>query len=248
MNRLATRRLFAHIALSVWVLATGLFMPWHSAEAGVPVTIYQSFAGNMDFTATGGTLRTQSNTVNACTVTNSNSAALSGIPVGSTISAAYLYWAGSGSTPDYNVTFDGVAVSADRTFTETFTLGRTFFSGFKNVTAQVAAKGNGTYSFANLTVDNTDATAPYCSRQTVLSGWSLLVVYENTSEPLRVINVFDGLLYYQNSSLALTPNNFLIPNSSIDGKHGVLTWEGDATLGGASETLTLNGTALTDAL
>lgn len=248
MSRPPIRQLIAHLVLFLWGLSTGLLMPWHSAEAGVPVSLYQSYAGNMNFTATGGTLRTQSNTVNACTVTNSNSATLSGIPVGATITAAYLYWAGSGSTPDYNVTFDGVAVSADRTFTETFTLGRTFFSGFKDVTAQVTAKRNGTYSFANLTVDNTDATAPYCSRQTVLSGWSLLVIYENASEPLRVINVFDGLLYYQNSSLALTPSNFLVPNSSIDGRHGVLTWEGDATLGGASETLTVNGTALTDAL
>jgi uncharacterized repeat protein (TIGR01451 family) len=239
---------FKRLSAAALVLVVALLATWQSAEAGVPVSLYQSFAGNMDTTATGGTLRTQPNTVNACTVTNSGSATLSGIPVGSTITAAYLYWAGSGSTPDYNVTFDGTAISADRTFTETFTLGRNFFSGFEDVTAQVAAKGNGTYSFADLTVDNTDNIAPYCARQTVLSGWSLLVIYENASEPLRVINVFDGLLYYQNSSLSLTPNNFQIPAIGIDGKHGVLTWEGDATLGGASETLTLNGTALTDAL
>ena len=244
------RRLMTHLVLLLWALTFGLFMPWQSVEAGVPVTTYQSFAGNMDFTATGGTLRSASNTVNACSLNASSSATLSGIPTnpGTVITAAYLYWAGSGATPDYTVTFDGTSVTADRTFTETFTLGRTFFSGFKDVTAQVDAKRNGTYSFAGLTVDNTDAIAPYCARQTVLSGWSMLVIYEDAAEPLRVINVFDGLLYYQNSSLTLTPSNFVIPNSNIDGRHGVLTWEGDATLGGAAETLSFNGAALTDAL
>jgi len=233
----------------MWALTLGVFVPWQSAEAGVPVTIYQSFAGNMNFTATGGTLRTQPNTGDACAVTNSNSATLSGIPVGATITAAYLYWAGSGSTPDYNVTLDGVAISADRTFTETFTLGTDydFFSGFEDVTAQVAAKGNGTYTFANLTVNN---GAPHCGVSAVLSGWSLLVIYESASEPLRVINVFDGFQYFRGSSLTLMPNNFVIPNSGIDGRHGVLTWEGDvensAALNGFTEDLTFNGTELTD--
>lgn len=249
MNRRPLQWLTRYMMFFMWALTLGVFVPWQSAEAGVPVTIYQSFAGNMNFTATGGTLRTQPNTGDACAVTNSNSATLSGIPVGATITAAYLYWAGSGSTPDYNVTLDGVAISADRTFTETFTLGTDydFFSGFEDVTAQVAAKGNGTYTFANLTVNN---GAPHCGVSAVLSGWSLLVIYESASEPLRVINVFDGFQYFRGSSLTLTPNNFVIPNSGIDGRHGVLTWEGDvensAALNGFTEDLTFNGTELTD--
>jgi len=255
MNWRPIRQLTTHLALLLWALSIGIFMPWQSAEAGVPVTIYQSFAGDINFTATGGTLRTEPNTGNACAVTNSDSATLSGIPAGSTITAAYLYWAGSGATPDYNVTFDGVAVTADRTFTEIFINGGTtydFFSGFEDVTAQVANKvggPNGTYTFANLTVNN---GAPHCGVSAVLSGWSLMVVYENTAEPLRVVNVFDGFQYFRGSSLTLIPSNFRTPSilANIDGKHGILTWEGDvgnsASLGGFNEALTFNGLALTD--
>ncbi|MDX1696932.1 MAG: hypothetical protein R3308_01530, partial [Thiohalobacterales bacterium] len=222
------------------------------AMAGVPVTLYQSFAGDMDFTATGGSLRTQSNGGDACAVTISNSATLSGIPAGATITAAYLYWAGSGSTPDYNVTLDGVPVSADRTFTETFSSGGTdydFFSGFEDVTAQVAARRNGTYTFANLSVNT---GAPHCAVQAVMAGWSLLVIYEDPAEPLRVINVFDGFQFFRGSSITLSPSNFTIPATGIDGRHGILTFEGDvensASFNGFTEALTFNGVALTDGM
>ncbi len=245
-------RSITRLAVLLWVIGTALFMPWQPVRAGVPVTLYQSFSGNLNYTATGGTLRTQSNSGNPCAVTGSRSAALSGIPAGSTITAAYLYWAGSGSTPDYNVTLDGAAISADRRFTEIFSTGGTdydFFSGFEDVTARVAAKGNGTYTFAGLTVNNGQ---PHCSVSAVLSGWSLLVIYENAAEPLRTVNVFDGFQYFRGGILSLTASNFVIPGSGIDGKQGVLTWEGDfensTALNGFSETLTFNGTALTDGL
>jgi len=251
-NRRRMQHPALHLAVLLWMLAIVLYMPWQPVTAGVPVTLYRTFAGDMNYTATGGTLRTQPNTGNACAVTNSGSATLGGLPAGSTITAAYLYWAGSGSTPDYNVTLDGLPISADRTFTETFNSGGTsydFFSGFEDVTAQVAAKGNGTYTFANLAVNN---GAPHCNVSAVLSGWSLLVIYENSSEPLRVINVFDGFQYFRGGALTLTANNFVIPGSGIDGRHGVLTWEGDfensTSLNGFSEALTFNGGALNDSL
>lgn len=222
------------------------------SQAGVPVTLYQSFAGNMNFVETGGTLRSQPNSGNSCAVTNSSSATLSGIPAGATITAAYLYWAGSGSTGDFSVTLDGSNLAADRTFTETFTAGGTsydFFSGFEDVTTLVAAKGNGSYTFSNLSVNNGN---PHCPVSAVLSGWSLLVIYEHAAEPLRVLNVFDGFQFFRGGSITLSPNNFLIPSSGIDGRHGVLTWEGDVEnstpLGGFTENLVFNGTALTDGL
>ncbi|NNJ94794.1 MAG: DUF11 domain-containing protein, partial [Halobacteria archaeon] len=243
---------FMRLLTGALVLVIAMLVTGQSANAGVPISLYRSFAGDLDFVATGGTLRTQPNTGNACAVTNSGSATLSGIPAGSTITAAYLYWAGSGTTPDNNVTLDGGVISADRSFTETFTFGGTnydFFSGFEDVTAQVAAKGNGTYTFANLAVNS---GAPHCAVSAVVSGWSLLVIYENTTEPLRVINVFDGFQFFRGSSITLTPNNFTIPPAGIDGRHGILTWEGDvgnsASLNGFNEALTFNGSVLTDGL
>ena len=239
------------LAYLLWALLVGAMFCVTQAQAGTPVTLYQSYAGNLNYVVTGGTLRTQPNSGNACAVTNSNTAALNGIPAGATIRAAYLYWAGSGVTADNNVTLDASNISASRSFTETFVFGSTydFFSGFANVTAQVAAKGNGNYTFSNLTVNN---GAPHCAVQAVLSGWSMLVIYEHAGEPLRVVNVFDGFQYFRGSSLALTPNNFVIPAVGIDGKHGVLTWEGDVensgTLGGFSEDLVFNGSPLINAL
>jgi len=229
-----------------------------TSHAGTPISLYQSFGGYHNFVGTGGTLRTQPNTGNSCAVTNSGSAPLSGIPGGSTITAAYLYWAGSYSpdagstrtTPDYTITFESQSLTADRSFTETFNYNGTnydFFSGFKDVTAIVASKGNGTYSFADLSVNN---ATPHCSVSAVVSGWSLLVVYEHPGERLRMINVFDGFQYYRGSEITLIPSNFRVPASNIDGKHGHISWEGDvensAPLGIFTENLIFNGTQLTD--
>ena len=213
------------------VLLSGLLL-----QAGVvradPISQTPSFffAGNLDFAITGGTLRTQSNGVNACSVGTSNTALLSGVPPGANVIAAYLYWAGSGSTPDNQVQFRGATVNAGRTFSETFNFGALsfdFFSGFADVTALVT--GNGSYTFSGLTVTNTDqgTSAPYCSRAAVLSGWGLIAVYEDPSEPLRVINLFDGFQSFRGSQIQVTPNNFLVPANPVDGRIAILTWEGD---------------------
>jgi len=213
------------------------------------VTLYQSFAGNMNFVTAGGTLRTGADgTGNQCNVTNGPvTGAVSGIPAGATIEAAFLYWAGSGTTIDSAVTFNGNNVTADRTFTETYNLPPlfTFFGGVKDVKAFIT--GNGTYSFSNLTVATGD---PWCASSGVVSGWALIVIYSHPSEDFRVVNVFDGLQQFRGSSITLTPNNFVIPSSPINGKFSIVTWEGDvgnsADLGGFSEDISLNGTDLVD--
>ncbi|MEM9622647.1 MAG: DUF3344 domain-containing protein [Pseudomonadota bacterium] len=219
-----------------------------------------TFAGNLDFAVTGGSLRSQPNSGNSCALNPSSSATLSGIPSGSTIRAAYLYWAGSGPTADLNVTFNGLSTSADRSFTENYTIGATsvdFFGGFADVTSRVS--GNGVFSVADLTVTNTDlgGGANYCSLSAVLSGWGLIVVYENNSEPLRVINLFDGLQAFRGSQIVLNPSNFVIPTAPINGRIGILSWEGDvensAPFNGVAENILFNGASspavnLTDAL
>ncbi len=223
-----------------------------SVVMATPVTLSQSFAGNFDFVVTGGTLRTQANP-NSCTVTNSGTGALSGIPASATIHRAFLYWAGSGSTSDLNVTFNGSNFTASRSFTESVGGGspRDWFGGFVDITSSniVQTTRNGTYTFSNLTVDN---GGNHCTIATVLSGWGLVVIYEDNAEPLRVINLFDGLQNFRGSALTLTPNNFQIPSSPIDGQLAVLTWEGDlensAPLGGFNENLVFNGATLSDAL
>lgn len=176
---------------------------------------------------------------------------LSGLPAGATVVSAQLYWAGSNrqSSADYTVTFEGadVTASAGRSYVSVTGGGFDYFGGAADVTAQVAKKGNGTYAFSGLAVSS---GAPYCNAQTVLGGFSLLVVYSSASEPYRVLDLYEGFQHFVNSGLSLSPGNFLVPNPLVPAmttRLGHITWEGDpATQGG--EQFSFNGSALTDAL
>ncbi len=242
----------APLSMVMAVLLLGILTMPRATHAD-PVAFYRSFAGNIDFQMTGASLRQYSNGYDACRLVNSSAAQLVNIPSGAVIRAAYLYWVGSGATADDRVRFQGSNVTATRTFTETFVNGWTtyhFFSGFADVTSMVT--GNGTYTLRGLSVDNGQ---PYCSVQAVVSGWSLIVIYENASEPLRVINLYDGFQYFRAGAIQLTPGNFQIPSQGCDDsgecKWGVLTWEGDvensAPLNGFTEDLFVNGVQMTTA-
>ncbi len=221
--------------VAVLLLALG------ATALATPISRYQRFTGNYNFVVTGGSLRNASNATNPCTVVTTSSQALSGIPVGATVVAAYLYWGGSGTTTDSSVTLNSSTVNASRTFTSVMTdgTGRIFFGGFADVTSRISS--NGPMTFGGLTIDT---GGEYCTTATVVAGWSLVVVYGSSSEPLRAINIFDGLDTFFNSSLSLAPDGFRIPASNIDGKMTAITWEGDDNIGGASEVLTFNSNTL----
>ena len=216
----------------------------------VPISRFARYTGNVNFVATGGSLRTQSDNGNSCAVGNSSSKNLSGIPNGSSIIAAYLYWGGSGSNVDASVSLNGTTVTAQRTFQSTFDNGGTdfpFFGGFADVTSRVS--GNGTFTFSNLAVATGN---PHCTSSAVLAGWGLIVVYGSASERLRAINVFDGLQFFRGNSLTLTPDGFRIPSSNVDGRMAIIAWEGDpgnsVPLNGSAESLSFNGTVLNDGI
>src|SRR5690606_1192380 len=217
-----------------------------------------TFAGAHNYVITGNTLRTQSNNGNACAVGASSSATVSGIPAGSTVLKAYLYWGGSGNV-DANVTLNGNALVADDTFTDNF---QTFlnnqdydldyFGGVKDVTGIVT--GNGSYTFSGLTVATTDnyggnPDADYCGPAAVVAGWALVVVYTNASERYRYMRIYDGIKYFRGSSVTTTQSGFRVPDL-IDGKVSIVTWEGDpdaassVELDGFNEALTFDGNAL----
>lgn len=229
------------LALLCWFVAG-------TARADSPITLFKSFAGNVSFTGTQKTLRTNNNATDACSITNSVTLQLRGVPSGAVILNAQLYWAGSGSTPDYDVTFDGTAVSAptNRRYT-TASVGYDFFSGAVDVTAKVQAKGNADYTASGLAINN---GAPYCAVQGVLGGFQLLVVYSFSSETFRVLNLYEGFQYIRDSSVTLTLSNFKIPTpiSNLTGKIGHITWEGDSSLSGGGEILQYNGVEMLDAL
>jgi len=234
-----------------------VFIAWlmlsTAAFADTTVSLFDSYAGNINFVGAESTRRTQANNggTGACNVlapNTNNTAQVSGIPTGATIRAAHLYWAGSGATPDYNVTFEGgnITAAVNRQYTADFVLNNTttfdFFSGVADVTAQVNAKRNGTYNFSGLTVNT---GAPFCAVEGVLAGWSLIIVYEDASEDFRVVNLYEGYQTFRESSITLIADNFRVP-AVVNGKYATLTWEGDDTLNNNGENLVLNGTSLTD--
>ncbi|MGH8264754.1 MAG: DUF11 domain-containing protein, partial [Steroidobacteraceae bacterium] len=236
------KRILAVLAVAVLGLSAAT-----AFSQAAPISRFARFVGHVNAVATGGALRDQPNTADSCSLANNPSSnALSGIPAGSTITAAYLYWGGSGATVDSNVTLNATAVTASRTFTVT-NGGKTYFGAFADVTARVA--GNGTFTFGGLTVD---ASNTYCSDSTVFGSWALIVIYSRAAEPLRAINVFDGLEAFQGSQINLTPDGFRIRPSGNDGKIIVVTWEGDpansTALNGFSEALRFNATTLDDGI
>ncbi len=234
------------------LLAFALFGA-HPASAD-PIVRYTRDTGNINFVSTGGSLRNSATTT--CTVNSSSSQQLTGIPAGTTIRNAYLYWGGSGSSAGYNdtnVTLNGSTVTASRTFARTWVNGGTsywFFGDFANVTNIVnAAGGNANYTLANLSVNT---GAPHSGNSTCAGGWALIVIYESPSERLRAINVFDGLDYFYGSDLTLTPDGFRVPPSNIDGRIAVFTLDGDpgnsTELNNVDEALRFNGNLLDDGL
>lgn len=223
------------------------------ARADTPIKLFKAFAGNVSFTGTQKTMRTKSNTDDPCAVnTGTLNMALTGLPSGATVLSAHLYWAGSAlsGSDDFSVLFDGQQLDApvERRYTSN-TIGGTgsrYFSGAADVTTQVVAKRNATYTVGGLSIN---ATSTYCNSQAVLGGFQLLVIYSLPSETFRVLNIYEGLQYTRNSSLTLTLSNFQVPNpiGSLTGRVGHITWEGDSTLNN-NEYLKYNGVNMQDTL
>jgi hypothetical protein len=180
------------------------------ARADTPVSLFQSFRGNVNFVGTEETIRSKDNKKPCSLVNGGVSAILQGIPSGAVIKSAQLYWAGSGATPDYKVTFDGVSITAPtaRQYVAKASANNTvytYFGGAADVTTQVSKKGNGTYTFSGLSVDNGN---PWCGVQGVVGGFALAVVYSHPGEPFRMLNLYEGFQDFQNTSLKISLGDF----------------------------------------
>jgi len=201
--------------------------------ANDPLTLFQEFDGYFDYTTTGGTLRTNSNAVDACSITTSSSNDLiSEIPATATIERAYLYWAHSNTVRDATVTFEGQTVNANFLYQTTLT-NRNFYGYVSDVTGIVSAIPNpstNTYDFSDLDIDT---TGDYCSTNTVLGGWTLIVFYEDASLPAVNINLYQGFDGLSNEGTSFTLDSFYAI-SGAGAKASFLSWEGDPDLDGAS--------------
>ncbi len=202
--------------------------------ANDPLTLFKEFDGYYDYSTTGGSLRTNQNGASgdACLITTASSNQLvSPIPPTATIKSAYLYWAHSSAVRDEIVTFEGQSVSANYVYQTAITT-RNFYGYVSDVSSIVQGISNpstNTYNFTDLTVDN---SSTYCSSETVLGGWTLMVFYEDKSLPAVNINLYQGFDGYSNAGTSFTLDSFYAI-AGAGAKATFLSWEGDSTLDGA---------------
>ncbi|BAO74531.1 T9SS C-terminal target domain-containing protein [Winogradskyella sp. PG-2] len=204
------------------------------------VSLFQQFNGRYDYTAIGNTLNTVENGPSAsCAILSSSSSDLN-LNASQNIAAAYLYWAGSG-TGDFDITLNGIAVSAERTFSDALDTQRVFFAAFADVTTIITSQGNTTYTVSDF--DLTSIIGPYCASGTNFGGWAITIVYEDDTLPLNQLNVYDGLQSVP-SFLSITLDNLNVLDNE-DAKIGFVAWEGDRALA-VNESLTINGNVISN--
>jgi uncharacterized repeat protein (TIGR01451 family) len=218
-----------------------------------------SFYGNdnsdMEFVDIDG------NSGNGSITRNSSSADLI-LPSGTnTIKLARLYWGGRISDVDYDLTKSGnrtikirkgttstysdvTALGMDSTI---ITAGFTEYQAYADITSFVKNNGAGTYEVGNVPL-STGAVSNGGNH----GGWSIVVVYENSSLSYNSVRVYDGFEVVYNggydttSTVTLTGLN--VPSGSLsaaDAKMGVVAWEGDANLSG--DFLKINGYTFSNA-
>ncbi|APA63405.1 beta strand repeat-containing protein [Maribacter sp. 1_2014MBL_MicDiv] len=212
--------------------------------ANDPLTLFQEFDGYFDYSTTGGSLRTNDNNTDACSITTSSSNTLiSPIPNTGTIKKAYLYWAHSSTVVDGTVTFEGQTVNANYQYQTTLT-NRNFYGYVSDVTdivESVADPSTNVFDFSDLSVDNSNT---YCSSATVLGGWTLFVFYEDPNLPAVNINLYQGFDGLSNDGNSFTLDSFYAI-AGAGAKASFLSWEGDSTLdGNSSGTTNPNGERL----
>ena len=263
-------------ALLCALLATLLVAaPAHAADAPFSLRFAQTLHGNLG--ALGNTLMTCPSAASNCAAARSGSAyndndftmgyvnvdsdastfdsssATLSLPAGSTVVWAGLYWAadtsgGTGGSADTHSSSRDqvklkvgggayVSVTAASGDVLTSTSQPTRYRGFADVTKWVT--GSGVYTVANVKAG---------TGQDRFAGWALFVAYRDSAQSLRHINVFDGLgTVDATHTFSTTVAPFETPATGpVTTTTGLLSFEGD--LGYATETMTFNGAAVSDAL
>ena len=115
---------------------------------------------------------------------------------------------------------------------------QTRYSAFADVTSLVQAAGGGTYAVGNVQAG---------TGQDRYAGWTLVVAYEDLTQPPRNLTVDDGFITVSSGSppIAIPVSGFRTPPSGpVRTTLGFVAYEGDAGLTGDSATL--NSTKLSD--
>lgn len=204
------------------------------------ISLFQQFNGRYDYTAIGNTMNTEENGPSGpCTILTTSSATLN-LNANQNVVAAYLYWAGT-HTGDFDITLNGIDISADRTFSDALDSNRVFFAAFADVTTIITNQGNTDYTISNF--DLNDVIAPYCPSGTNFGGWAITIIHEDDTLPLNQLNVYDGLQSVPDA-LNITLDNLNVLDNE-DAKIGFVAWEGDQSLA-VNEQLTINGNVISN--
>ncbi|PFK03737.1 hypothetical protein CN957_14630 [Bacillus cereus] len=174
---------------------------------------------------------------------NSSSAILN-LPAGSSVLYAELVWAGTYRTDTEDVTAflnDNISfttpagtfsVTPDPATAQQGSVGNQFYyARSANVTNLVSAGGAGTYTTGAVPAARTSAD-PTISRS---AGWTLEVVYQNASLPLRNLSVYAGQEIIDASSppVDATISGFATPaTGAVTGRVLVTAQEGDSNIVG----------------
>lgn len=215
------------------------------------ITLFNQFNGRYDYTAIGNTLNQAENNISGefCEILPNSSATLN-LPENTTVIAAYLYWAGSG-TGDTSVKLNEINIEAETTYivnyNEAFFGDLPYFSCFANITNLVIEEGNTNYNFSELDISETlNNNSRYCANRTNFAGWSIYVIYEEETLPLNQINLFQGLEIINRNvqEKTVTLNNINVLDNE-NAKIGFLAWEGDNYLN-YGESLSINNNVLSN--
>lgn len=203
---------------------------------GQDIQLFQQYNGRYDYTAIGNTLNPAENNIDQsfCFPLESSSATLN-LPAGVNITAAYLYWAGSGPG-DPEVSLNGNPIEAEDTYNVDYLDPNngllTYFSCLAEITDQIISEGNTNYELSDL--DITNVLTPgigYCNNRTNFAGWSIYIIYEDDNLPLNQVNLYQGLeiinASVQEKTIVIDNLNVIDNNGA---KVGFLAWEGDDDL------------------
>jgi uncharacterized repeat protein (TIGR01451 family)/MYXO-CTERM domain-containing protein len=184
------------------------------------------------------------------TSAQARSTAMLALPANAVITYARLYWAAmlDAAQPDTSVVVErpGVSsqtLSADVSHAVDLSTAPALiqYEASADVTDLVRVLRDGAYrvsGIGTLALDGLNDSRAFVA-------WSVVVLYEVPGDPLRQLTVFDGLdLANSGSGIEIGVSGFLVPQSGIDAKVGIVAYGGDGQTGGDS--LSFNGTALTD--
>lgn len=178
--------------------------------------------------------------------TLSSSSATLALPAGSTVLWAGLYWGARSADAGrsqirFKTAASGVYTTLNATQLDATATATNAYQGFIDVTTQVRSAGSGTYWAAGISADTgQDGTGFY-------AGWSLVVVYQDNTQPLRNLTVFDGFASVSSgNNVTTTVNGLLTPVAgAFSAFVGTVAYEGDLGISGDSFQITNTSTNLT---